>query len=110
MQPFTTHTGIAVPLLKDDINTDQIAPVLFLQLLEGVGCVQLVQHVPVDIDEVAAIGAPPHQVRLPDLVEQGLGHDGFGQWLCAEIVMASSLTRILGGPRVEGKRSRLKCG
>jgi 3-isopropylmalate dehydratase small subunit len=27
MQPFTTHTGIAVPLLKDDINTDQIAPV-----------------------------------------------------------------------------------
>ena len=27
MQPFTTHTGIAVPLLEDDINTDQIAPV-----------------------------------------------------------------------------------
>ena len=27
MQPFRTHTGIAVPLLKDDINTDQIAPV-----------------------------------------------------------------------------------
>ena len=27
MQPFTTHTGIAVPLLKDDVNTDQVAPV-----------------------------------------------------------------------------------
>jgi 3-isopropylmalate/(R)-2-methylmalate dehydratase small subunit len=27
MQPFTTHTGIAAPLLADDINTDQIAPV-----------------------------------------------------------------------------------
>jgi 3-isopropylmalate/(R)-2-methylmalate dehydratase small subunit len=27
MQPFTSHTGIAVPLLKDDINTDQIAPI-----------------------------------------------------------------------------------
>ena len=27
MQPFTTHTGIAVPLLRDDINTDQVAPV-----------------------------------------------------------------------------------
>jgi 3-isopropylmalate dehydratase small subunit len=27
MQPFTTHTGIAVPLLVDDLNTDQIAPV-----------------------------------------------------------------------------------
>jgi 3-isopropylmalate dehydratase small subunit len=26
MQPFSTHTGIAVPLIRDDINTDQIAP------------------------------------------------------------------------------------
>jgi 3-isopropylmalate/(R)-2-methylmalate dehydratase small subunit len=28
MQPFTRHTGIAAPLLKDNINTDQIAPIL----------------------------------------------------------------------------------
>jgi 3-isopropylmalate dehydratase small subunit len=28
MQPFLRHTGIAAPLVKDDINTDQIAPVL----------------------------------------------------------------------------------
>jgi 3-isopropylmalate/(R)-2-methylmalate dehydratase small subunit len=28
MEPFTSHTGIAVPLLNDDINTDQIAPIL----------------------------------------------------------------------------------
>jgi 3-isopropylmalate/(R)-2-methylmalate dehydratase small subunit len=28
MQPFSRHTGIVAPLLKDDINTDQIAPVL----------------------------------------------------------------------------------
>ena len=27
MQPFKSHTGIAVPLLQDDINTDQIAPI-----------------------------------------------------------------------------------
>ena len=27
MQPFKSHTGIAVPLIKDDINTDQVAPV-----------------------------------------------------------------------------------
>src|SRR3954467_15195534 len=27
MQPFSSHTGIAVPLLQDDINTDQMAPV-----------------------------------------------------------------------------------
>jgi 3-isopropylmalate dehydratase small subunit len=26
MQPFTRHSGIAVPLVRDDINTDQIAP------------------------------------------------------------------------------------
>jgi len=28
MQPFTTHTAVAAPLVKDDVNTDQIAPVL----------------------------------------------------------------------------------
>jgi len=49
-------------------------PVLLLQLLERVGRVQLVQHVAVDIDKVAAIGATRHQMGLPDLVEQGLGH------------------------------------
>ena len=27
MQSFTSHTGIAVPLIRDDINTDQVAPV-----------------------------------------------------------------------------------
>jgi 3-isopropylmalate/(R)-2-methylmalate dehydratase small subunit len=34
MQPFTSHTGIAVPLLKDDINTDQIAPVQSMRNLK----------------------------------------------------------------------------
>jgi 3-isopropylmalate/(R)-2-methylmalate dehydratase small subunit len=34
MQPFKTHAGIAVPLLKDDINTDQIAPVLAMRALK----------------------------------------------------------------------------
>lgn len=34
MQPFTTHTGIAVPLLRDDINTDQIAPVQAMRALK----------------------------------------------------------------------------
>jgi 3-isopropylmalate/(R)-2-methylmalate dehydratase small subunit len=28
MQPFSSHTGIAVPFLVDDMNTDQIAPVI----------------------------------------------------------------------------------
>ena len=34
MQPFTTHTGIAVPFLKDDVNTDQIAPVQAMRQLK----------------------------------------------------------------------------
>ena len=34
MQPFTTHTGIAVPLIKDDVNTDQIAPVQAMRALK----------------------------------------------------------------------------
>src|SRR5438552_6505651 len=33
MEPFRTHTGIAVPLLRDDINTDQIAPVQAMRSL-----------------------------------------------------------------------------
>ena len=34
MQPFTTHTGVAAPLLKDDINTDQIAPIMHSRSLK----------------------------------------------------------------------------
>ena len=34
MQPFLRHTGIAVPLLKDDFNTDQIAPVQAMRSLK----------------------------------------------------------------------------
>jgi 3-isopropylmalate/(R)-2-methylmalate dehydratase small subunit len=34
MQPFTTLTGVAAPLLRDDVNTDQICPVLPLRVLD----------------------------------------------------------------------------
>jgi len=34
MQQFTRHTGIAVPLIKDDVNTDQIAPVQSMRQLK----------------------------------------------------------------------------
>ena len=34
MQPFTSHTGTAVPLLADDINTDQVAPVQAMRALK----------------------------------------------------------------------------
>ena len=44
------------------------------QRLEGVRRVQLVQHMPVDIDQLAAVGAPRHEVRFPDLFEQRPEH------------------------------------
>src|SRR5580698_684859 len=28
MQPFVSHTAVAAPMLKDDINTDTIAPIM----------------------------------------------------------------------------------
>ena len=34
MQPFSTHAGIAVPLSRDDINTDEIAPVQAMRELK----------------------------------------------------------------------------
>ena len=34
MEPFRTHTGIAVPLIRDDIDTDQIAPVAAMRNLK----------------------------------------------------------------------------
>jgi 3-isopropylmalate dehydratase small subunit len=34
MQPFTRHTAVAAPLVKDDINTDQIAPILHSRSLK----------------------------------------------------------------------------
>src|SRR5262249_40707105 len=27
MQPFKSHTGIAVPLIRDDVNTHEVSPV-----------------------------------------------------------------------------------
>ena len=49
-------------------------PLLLLQLLEGVRRVQLVQHVAVDVDQLAAVGAARDEMGVPDLVEQGFGH------------------------------------
>jgi 3-isopropylmalate/(R)-2-methylmalate dehydratase small subunit len=34
MQPFVSHTGVVAPLLKDDMNTDQIAPIMHSRTLK----------------------------------------------------------------------------
>lgn len=35
MEPFKSVTGVAAPLLQDDINTDQIIPSVYLRQLDG---------------------------------------------------------------------------
>ena len=37
MQAFTVHTGLAVPLLRRDVDTDQIIPKQFLKSIERTG-------------------------------------------------------------------------
>ena len=37
MQPFTTHTGTAVPLDRADVDTDQIIPAEYLKRVERTG-------------------------------------------------------------------------
>ena len=37
MQPFAIHTGLAVPLLRRDVDTDQIIPKQFLKSIERTG-------------------------------------------------------------------------
>ena len=37
MEPFTTHTGRAVPLRRSDVDTDQIIPSDWLKRVERTG-------------------------------------------------------------------------
>jgi len=46
------------------------------ELLEGMRGVQLVQHMPVDVDEMRPIGRGGHQVASQIFVEQRLRHCG----------------------------------
>ena len=48
---------------------------LLLQLRKGVVRMQLMQHMPVDIDQIAAVGALRDTMKLPDLFEQSSLHE-----------------------------------
>ena len=37
MEPFTTHTGVGVPLRRSDVDTDQIVPSRFLKRVSRTG-------------------------------------------------------------------------
>ena len=65
---------------KREIGAAHRAPLLF-ELREGVMRVQFVQHVAIDIEQIAAVGALPDPMKIPDFVEQRARHcvptDGF---------------------------------
>ena len=61
-------------------------PVRLGEFLEGMGAVQLVEHVPIDIDEIAAVGAARHEMGIPDLVEQSLRHGGVRRCGASEVL------------------------
>jgi 3-isopropylmalate/(R)-2-methylmalate dehydratase small subunit len=44
MQPFTVHTGRAVALLRDNVDTDQIIPKQFLKRIERTGFGEFLFH------------------------------------------------------------------
>ena len=64
MQPFTSHTGIAVPLLKDDVNTDQVAPVAAMREMKP------------DYTKMLFVRAraedPNHPLNLPQFAKPGI--------------------------------------
>jgi len=47
------------------------------ELAESVRRVEVMKHMPVDIDEIAPVGAARHPMRIPNLVEQRLRHCEF---------------------------------
>jgi hypothetical protein len=71
-------------------------PPLFFEISEAVMRVQLVQHVAVDVEEVAAVGALAYKMKVPDLVEQSLRH---GVSLSDGVSFARIIFAILGGPK-----------
>ena len=44
MEPFRSHTGLVAPLLRRDIDTDQIIPKQFLKSLERTGFADALFH------------------------------------------------------------------
>ena len=37
MEPFTTHTGVGVPLRRSNVDTDQIIPAVYLKRVSRTG-------------------------------------------------------------------------
>jgi hypothetical protein len=72
---------------------------LLVELLQRMRRVQVVHHVAVDIDEVAAVDAAGHEMGLPDLVEQSSGHVSPAAFSCRWRHVATRKT----SPRMRGE-------
>src|SRR5688572_22590445 len=55
-------------------------PVLRLEALEGMGAVQLVHHMAIHVEKVAAIRAARRHVRIPDFIKHSLSHRVSREW------------------------------
>src|SRR5581483_10338037 len=49
-------------------------PALLFQVGKTMMRMQFVEHMPVDVEQIAPVGALPGQMRVPDLVEQSMRH------------------------------------
>ncbi len=62
---------------------------------------QFVQNVAIDIEEIAAVGALPDQMKIPDFIEQSARHGCSYRY---EARIWRFLELILGGCTTQGKR------
>jgi hypothetical protein len=76
-------------------------PALFLQLRKCMMGVQFMQHMPVDVEQIAAVGALADPMKVPNFVEQSARH-GVSLALKASIWRPKTCA-ILGALPTQGK-------
>ncbi|MDR0327449.1 MAG: 3-isopropylmalate dehydratase small subunit [Planctomycetaceae bacterium] len=65
MQPFTTHTGLVVPMDRSDVDTDQIIPKQFLKRIERTGFGQFAFY-DWRYDETGKVPDPAFELNRPE--------------------------------------------
>jgi len=65
MQPFTKHTGLVVPMDRNDVDTDQIIPKQFLKRIERAGFGQFVFY-DWRYDETGKVPNPAFELNKPE--------------------------------------------
>ena len=65
MQPFTTHTGLVVPMDRSDVDTDQIIPKQFLKRIDRAGFGQFA-FFDWRYDETGKVPNPDFELNKPE--------------------------------------------